>query len=65
MNLTQPIEHLGVDYFEITREEAIRKPDFPIKHRKMLIEYPKASFIILEAIGPCDEDKKYVISLVH
>jgi hypothetical protein len=58
-------EHHGVEYVLISREEAILTPDFPKKDRLKLSEAPGARFVIMKAIGKCDEDRKYICEIEH
>lgn len=61
--MLEVIEHCGVNYVSISREEAILDPFFPKKFRYKLSNNPKASFVILKSVVKKDEDYTFVCEI--
>lgn len=63
MKFLTPVEHHGINYVIITKEEAILIPDFPKLYRIKISEAPAAKFVIMVAIEKCDESRKYICEI--
>lgn len=60
-----PVEHCGIEYKMLSREEALMDSEFPIHFRVKLIDNPNLSYVVLMALEPCEDFQQYIMETIH